>query len=135
MGHAPVELPRSLKRRAAFRYSGKFFMNPDQILSVGFYGLVCVFACIFRYQRWRWLRRGRQGFYPRGAALGNALQQLQVIAEPQTKYVIEEKLDEEVDADDEGGPDDPVRHLHRQAAKIRRGERLDQLTTFLPKRE
>jgi hypothetical protein len=46
-------------------------------------------------------------------------------------YVIEEKLDEKADEDDEGGPDDPTRHLHRQAARIRRGERLDRLTVLL----
>jgi hypothetical protein len=70
-------------------------------------------------------------FYPSTASLGNALHQLQVLAEPQVAYVIEEKLDEEADEDDEGGPDDPVRHLHRQAAKIRRGERLDRLTVLV----
>jgi hypothetical protein len=67
------------------------------------------------------------------AALANALHQLQRIAEPQTRYVIEERLKEEVDEDGEGGPDDPTRHLHRQARKIRRGDTLDKLTTFLPR--
>jgi hypothetical protein len=50
-------------------------------------------------------------------------------------YVIEEKLDEKVDEDDEAGPEDPTRHLHRQAARIRRGERLDRLTALLRKNE
>jgi hypothetical protein len=50
-------------------------------------------------------------------------------------YVIEEKLDEEADEDDEGGPDDPTRHLYRQAARIRRGERLDRLTVLLRRGE
>jgi hypothetical protein len=68
-------------------------------------------------------------------SLGNALQQLQVLAEPRVAYVVEEKLDEETNEDEESGPDDPVRHLHRQAARIRRGERLDQLTVLLQKRE
>jgi hypothetical protein len=114
-------------------------MNPEQILAIGLYGLVCVFACVFLYQRWRWQRRRRKGkpagFYPRGAALGNALQQLQSIAEPQNKYVIEEKLKEEVDEDGEGGPDDPTEHLHRQARRIRRGDMLERLTTFLARQE
>jgi hypothetical protein len=112
-------------------------MNPEQILAIGLYGLVSVFACAFLYRRWRWRRRRCKGkaagFYPQAATLGNALHQLQSIAQPQTRYVIEEKLKEEVDEDGEGGPDDPTRHLHRQAKKIRRGERLERLTTFLPK--
>ncbi len=105
----------------------------DQILAIGLYGLVCVFSIVFMWQRLRW-RRTRRGYRPSGAMLGNALQHLQVIAEPQTQHVIEEKEDEAVDAEDDGGPDDPVRHLHRQARKIRRGERLDRLTARLGKR-
>ena len=65
--------------------------------------------------------------------MGNALHQLQSIDQPQTRYVIEEKQKEEMDQDDDSGPDNPTRHLHRQARKIRRGENLDRLTTFLPK--
>jgi hypothetical protein len=63
--------------------------------------------------------------------LGNALHQLQTIAEPQIQYVIEEKLDEESEDDDSCGADDPVRHLHRQAQKIRRGLPIDRLTTLI----
>ena len=114
-------------------------MNPEQILAIGLYGLVSVFACIFMYRRCRWRRRRRKGkvvgFYPRGAMLGNALHQLQTIVEPQMKYVIEEKLNEDIDEDGEGGPDDPTKHLHRQARRIQRGDRLKRLTTFLPRRE
>jgi len=105
----------------------------DQILGIGLYGLVCLFSIVFVWQRLRWRRTGR-GFRPRGAALGNALQQLQVIAEPQVEYVIEEKLEEEMEDEESGGPDDPVRHLHRQAARIRRGETVDRLTARLGSR-
>jgi hypothetical protein len=99
----------------------------DQILAIGLYGFVCLFSIVFAWQRLRWRRTGR-GFRPRGATLGNALQQLQTIAEPQAQYVIAEKVDEAVDDEDDGGPDDPVRHLHRQAAKIKRGEKIELLT-------
>lgn len=102
----------------------------DQILAIGLYGFVCLFAIVFMWQRVRWRRTGR-GYRPSGAALGNALQQLQVIAEPQTGYVIEEKLDEEAEDDESSGPDDPVRHLHRQSAKIRRGEQVERIMTYL----
>jgi len=107
------------------------FVSLDQILVLGLYGFVCLVATVFIVQRLRW-RICRRGFRPRGAALGNALHQLQVIAEPQIRYVVEEKEDEEAEDDDSGGPDDPVRHLHRQARKIRRGELIERLTTYLP---
>lgn len=105
----------------------------DQILAIGLYGFVCVFSIVFAWQRLRW-RRTRRGFRPSGAMLGNALQQLQTIAEPLAQYVIEEKEDEEADDDEAGGPDDPVRHLHRQARKIRRGEMVGDLTVYLRRR-
>jgi hypothetical protein len=63
--------------------------------------------------------------------LGNALHQLQTIAQPQMQHVIAEKLDEDLEDEESGGPDDPVRHLHRQAAKIRRGERVERITAYL----
>ncbi len=115
-------------------------MDLNFLLLTSLYAFLCFIGCVFFYQRWRWrqrkrLGRSRLGFYPSTASLGNALHQLQVLAEPQVAYVIEEKLDEEADEDDEGGPDDPVRHLHRQAAIIRRGERLDRLTVLLPRGE
>jgi hypothetical protein len=105
----------------------------DQILAMGFYGFVCFVSVVFLYQRWRW-GRTRRGFRPSAVMLGNALQQLQVIAQPETRYVIEEKLDEDSEDEESGGPDDPVRHLHRQAAKIRRGEPVERITTLLKKR-
>jgi len=52
------------------------------------------------------------------------------------EYVIAEKLDEEADEDGSGDPDhrtDPVIHLHRQAARIRKGEKVDQITALLTK--
>ena len=75
---------------------------------------------------------GVSGIIPSSADMGNAFQVLQVLVQPRVQYVIEEKLDEEADEDDSGGPDDPIRHLRRQAAKIRRGEKLERLT--VPKR-
>ena len=88
--------------------------------------------CVF-FQRYRWRRRKRQGksnwgFYPSSASLGNALQELSVMAQPQVQQVLEEKLNEDAEDDSEGGPENPVAHLHRQAAKIRRGEKLDRFT-------
>ena len=113
-------------------------MDLDLVLLEGLYLFSMFIACAFFFQRYRWKRRKRLGkrhlgFYPSSASMGNALHQLQVVAQPQVQYVIEEKLDEEADEDDSGGPDDPTRHLHRQAKKIRRGEKIDRLTALLRK--
>jgi hypothetical protein len=102
----------------------------------GLYLFAAFIAVVFFFQRYRWRqgkRKGKSnwGFYPSAASMGNALQNLSVIVQPQAEYVLAEKVKEDVDKDDEGGPDDPTAHLLRQAAKIRRGERLDRLTAKL----
>jgi len=92
-----------------------------------------IFAIIaFFYQRIRYkqrLRRGKRrlGFYPSAAAMGNALQSLQSIAEPTVALILEEKLAEPA----ESGDDDPLAHLHRQAARIRKGDPPNRLTARL----
>jgi hypothetical protein len=101
--------------------------------------LLIVWGSIVFVQRVLWRRnrhRGKKniGFYPSGAAIGNALQVLQAIAEPQIQHVIEEKLEEPADEDDEAGPKDPTAHFMRQTRRIRNGKPIDRLTTFLPPR-
>jgi hypothetical protein len=105
----------------------------DLMLLRGLFAFVAIFTVVFLFQRYRWRRRKRKGksnwgFYPSSSSLGNALQKLSVMAQPQIEHVLEEKLDENSEYDSEGGPDDPVAHLNRQASKIRRGENLDRLT-------
>ena len=96
--------------------------------------LFIVFVTIaFFFQRYRWRRRKRKGksnwgFYPSSASMGNALQELSVITQPQVEHVLEEKLNEDAEDDSDAGPEDPVAHLHRQAARIRKGGKLDLLT-------
>ena len=109
--------------------------NADIMLLRGLFVFAAVFT-IFCLQRYRWRRLKRKdkrksnwGFYPSSASMGNALQQLSVMALPQVKYVLEEKLNEDAEDDGEGGPEDPVAHLHRQLARIRKGEKLSRLTT------
>jgi hypothetical protein len=102
----------------------------DQILATGFCGFLCFVSVVFVYQRLRW-RITRRGFRPSTAMLGNAFHQLQTIVQPQMQHVIEEKLNEDLEDEEAGDPDDPVRHLHRQAAKIRRGEPIERITTYL----
>ena len=108
-------------------------LNLDVMLLGGLYFFSACFAIAFFFQRYRWRQRKRQGksnwgFYPSPASLGNALQELSVMAQPQVEHVLEEKLNEDAEDDSEGGPENAVVHLHRQAAKIRRGEKLDRLT-------
>jgi len=90
-------------------------------------------ATAFFGKRWlyRWgKRRGKSrfGFYPSSAAAGNALQTMQALAQPRTELMVEEKLKEPAEDDEESGGDDPLGHLHRQAQAIREGQRPERLT-------
>jgi hypothetical protein len=104
----------------------------DAVFSQGPLFFVGLIICAFYFQRVRWRLRRRLGkkhlgFYPSSASLGNALHTLQAIAEPRVAYVLEEKLDEHEDEDDEGGPKNPTEHLKRQLRRIRNGEEVDRL--------
>ena len=105
---------------------------------MGYLGLIlALWVCTNFVRRARWWRRtkgkkGERRYRPARAALGNALQSLQVILEPQVKYVVQEMLDEHAEIDDEAGPKDPTAHLLRQAKRIRNGEQMECLTTLLP---
>ena len=110
-------------------------MDFDLMLLRSLDGLAAIFTCVFFYQRFRWKRNKRLGksnwgFYPSTASLGNALQELQTMAEPQVHYVLEEKTEDTAE-DDETGPDDPTAHLRKQAERIRRGDRRTRITVRL----
>ena len=105
----------------------------------GFYACnalaILVFCLVFWAKRRLWQRRVRRGncrpgFFPTYTTAGNALQNLQVIAQPRVEYVLAEIFDDEAEDDDEGGPLDPTEHLHRQLRRIRRGETLERLTAL-----
>ena len=110
-------------------------MLVDSFLAFCFWAFIAVVGGIALIQRRRARgRKSRFGFYPNAVLLGNALQQLQLIAQPKVKYVIEEQMDEEADEDESGDPDakrDARKHLLRQAERIRRGEELERLTALL----
>jgi hypothetical protein len=96
-----------------------------------------VFSCciVFFLRRflWRWRkRRGKRnpGFYPTYASAGNAIQALQAMAQPTVEYVLEEKLEDQAEDDDNGEPDTPEKLLHRQLRQIRRGEKVERLTVL-----
>jgi hypothetical protein len=92
------------------------------------WGLFCLRRFLWRSRR----RRGKRdpGFFPTYTSAGNALHNLQAIAEPRVEYVIAEKLDDHADDDDEGEPTDPEKHLHRQLRRIRRGEKIERLNAL-----
>jgi hypothetical protein len=110
-------------------------LDLDVLPLCGLFLFAALFAVVFFYQRYRWRRRKRKGksnwgFYPSSASLGNALQELSVMAQPQVEYVLEEKQSENAEDDSEGGPEDPTTHLHRQAAGLRKGQKLDRFTAI-----
>jgi hypothetical protein len=97
---------------------------------------VVVLLGTFYLRRARWTRRRRTtpeyaGFYPSASSLGNALHSLQIFTRPTIAHVLQEKYDEDMEDDGDGGPDDPTRQLKRQLKRIRRGERVDTLTVRL----
>jgi hypothetical protein len=101
--------------------------------------LVMIF-CAFFFQHYRWKRRRRLGnkrwgFYPSTYALGIAFQQIQLFVAPNAECLISEILKEQAEEDDDRGTQDPARDLERQLRRIRRGERIDTLTTLLPNRD
>lgn len=74
--------------------------------------------------------RRRHGMM-RGAALdvGAAFLFLSVAYRPSHAFLMKAQIRqmEDVDEDDQGGPETPLRQLHRQLRSIRRGEHIEQL--------
>ena len=107
-------------------------MNFEVMYAMALMAFFTLVVIIFFLQRLRCrirklLGKAHLGFYPTAASFGNALQALQVFAEPNVQKIVEEKLDEHAEDDEEPGPDDPTAHLNRQLRKIRRGEPVDDL--------
>jgi hypothetical protein len=86
-----------------------------------------------RRARWRGaLRRGQKpsGFCP-SPSLGSAFQIMEEFYRPSVACVIEAKLEEDVDEDENGDPDTPLKHFHRQLRRIQQGEPVDILVLRL----
>ena len=115
-------------------------MDFDLLLLAQLYLFSIFVACALVFQRLRWRHRKQRGkknlgFYPSSTSLGNALHQLQSIAEPRVKYVVVEIMDEDdPDEQDSGDQNSSQRHLLKQTARIRRGEHLERLTARVPRR-
>jgi hypothetical protein len=111
-------------------------MNLDAFFVATPYAVVVVLLCAFYLKRtwWKFRRRTKPeyaGFCPSVSSLGNALHSLQTFTRPTIAYVLQEKYDEDMEDDGDGGPDDPTRQLKRQLKRIRRGERVDALIVRL----
>ena len=62
-------------------------------------------------------------------AIAAALMFLTTAYRPSVEFIAKTEIQqrEEAEDDDQGGPDSPKRHLHRQLRRIRNGEHLDHL--------
>ena len=83
------------------------------------------------FRRNQRLGRKNRGFCPSSFALGTALQLLPKFYRPSMDFAIKARAVEVIEEDNEGDPEKPARHLHRQLRRIRRGDPLDGLVVKL----
>lgn len=83
------------------------------------------------FRRNQRLGRRNGGFCPSSFALGTALQLIPMFYCPSMDFAIKARLVQVVEEDDEGDPEKPAKHLHRQLRRIRRGEPVDTLVVKL----
>ena len=55
------------------------------------------------------------------------MQFMQVYHRPSVAYVLEVKQEQQVEEDDEGGPESLIKQLGRQLQRIRRGDPIERL--------
>src|SRR5260370_1283034 len=74
-------------------------------------------------------RKGRPLGTSSDAGFGAAFQFLSVAYRPNHAFIAKAQIQQQEDADedDNGSPDTPIRHLHGQLRRIRRGEPVDRL--------
>ena len=117
-------------------------MHADVFSTMDFFAIGAPFLSIgailvyYQLRRAAWRRNKRRGkknlgFCPSSSALGMALLFIQVFYRPSIDNVIEVKQNEDVDEDDDGDPESPIKQLNRQYKRIRRGEPLDRLVLRL----
>jgi hypothetical protein len=73
--------------------------------------------------------RTRRSQMAAAADLGAAFQFLSIAYRPNHAFTAKAQIQQQEDADedDDGTPETPVKHLHRQLRRIRRGEPVDRL--------
>jgi hypothetical protein len=80
-------------------------------------------------------RKSREGpnrrFGPSSAALGAVFLFAQVFYRPSVAHVIEVRLEEKVEQDDQGDPEEPAKAISRQLRQIRQGQHVERLKVQL----
>lgn len=66
-----------------------------------------------------------------GLALAMGMQFLQVLYGPGASNVVEAQQEIDADEDEDGEPESPAKHLHRQLRRIRRGDSIERLIVKL----
>jgi hypothetical protein len=96
---------------------------------------ILAYSYLFRSPRRRNQNPGkrRSRLSAPAGGIGPALLGLSLFYRPRLQHAIEaqQRQVEDVDEDDNGDPDTPMRHLHRQLRRIRRGEPIDKLVVRL----
>jgi hypothetical protein len=74
-------------------------------------------------------RRRRRGLHMASAAAGAAFQVFAIAYRPSHAFLVNAQItqQEKADEDDDGAPETPLKHLHRQLRRIRRGEPVGRL--------
>jgi hypothetical protein len=96
-------------------------------------GMMIVVACTHLFPRARTRQEDPSRIVRVGPtspdSMGAALMFLSMAYRPNHAFVAKAQIQqhEDEDEDDQGGPDTPQRHLHRQLRRIRRGEQVDRL--------
>jgi len=95
--------------------------------------LILVYYSLRRAVWKRTKRRGgrKPGFCPSSVALGLALQFIQIFHRPSMAYVVEARLDDSAEDEDEGDPDLIHKQLRNQLRRIRLGLPVDTLVLRL----
>ena len=97
---------------------------------------IAVLFIVYFVRRAVWKRKRRRGencstFCPPSFALGTILLFSQIFYRPTVTYVLEAKLDEDIEQDDQGDPETTTKQLDRQLKRIRRGEEVGDIVLRL----
>jgi hypothetical protein len=106
------------------------------VIAMTLAGITLVF---YRLKQWIWPQPKRPrkcrrfAASARSAAIGFAFLPLSVIYRPSLAEVAKAQIrqQEDVDEDDTGDPESPLKHLLRQLRRIRRGEEVERLSARL----
>ena len=87
---------------------------------------ILIYYLFLRFRIWLEGPMGRRGSMIRtcGLALGMMFQFFHSLYQPGAIYAVEQRQDDDAGEDDQGDPETPEKHLHRQLRRIRRASQL-----------